>query len=82
MLFISNAQLVDPKFMINPFNILQERKFSSQRVIFPNMTMLGVHIKISGNGNIFNKQKSGEIKDKVSIEERAACLTRKSLLGL
>jgi hypothetical protein len=58
MLFISNAQTVDLKFTINPLNILsKEKNIGSKGEISLNMTKLGVHIKISGNGNVFNKQK-------------------------
>jgi hypothetical protein len=50
--------MVDPKFVINPFNILSKGKnIGSKGEISSNMTKLGVHIKISGNGNVFNKQK-------------------------
>jgi hypothetical protein len=58
MAFISNAQMVDPKFIINPLNSnSKEKNISSKGEISPNMTKLGIHIKISGNGNVFNKKK-------------------------
>jgi hypothetical protein len=56
--FISNAQLVDPKFVINPINPnLKNHNITAKGEISPNMTKLGTHIKISGNGNVFNKKK-------------------------
>ncbi len=58
MAFITNAQMVDPKFMINPPNpSLKEKSIGSKVEVSPNMTKLGTHIKISGNGNAFNKKK-------------------------
>jgi hypothetical protein len=55
MAFITNAQMVDPKFIINPINpTSKEKNISSKGEISPNMTKLGIHIKISGNGNVFN----------------------------
>jgi hypothetical protein len=58
MAFITNAQMVDPKFVINPIKPLsKEKNISNKSEISPNMTKLGIHIKISGNGNAFNKKK-------------------------
>ncbi len=58
MAFLSNAQLVDPKFVINPLNPnSKEKNILLKGEISPNLTKLGAHIKISGNGNVFNKQK-------------------------
>ncbi len=58
MSLITNAQMVDPKFIINPLNPnSKEKNITSKGEISPNMTKLGIHIKISGNGNAFNKQK-------------------------
>jgi hypothetical protein len=58
MAFITNGQMVDPKFVINPINpTSKEKNISSKGEISPNMTKLGIHIKISGNGNVFNKKK-------------------------
>jgi hypothetical protein len=58
MSFITNAQIVDPIFVINPTNpLLKEKNISSKGKISPNMTKLGTHIKIFGIGNAFNKQK-------------------------
>ncbi len=58
MSLITNAQMVDSKFVINPLNPnSKEKNISSKGEISPNMTKLGTHIKISGNGNSFNKQK-------------------------
>ncbi len=56
MAFISNAQMVDPKFVINPLNPSSKEKSIGSKVnVSPNMTKLGTHIKISGNGNAFSK---------------------------
>jgi hypothetical protein len=50
--------MVDPKFVINPVNpTSKEKNISSKWEISPNMTKLGIHIKTSGNGNVFNKKK-------------------------
>jgi hypothetical protein len=59
MTFLTNAQMVDPKFVINPLNPKSVSKdISTKGDISPNMTKLGEHIKISGNGpNVFNKRK-------------------------
>ncbi len=58
MSFLSSAQMVDPKFIINPINpYSKEKNISSKGEISSNITKLGIHIKISGNGNVFNKQK-------------------------
>ena len=59
MAFLTNAQMVDPKFVINPLNPKSVSKdISTKGDISPNMTKLGEHIKISGNGpNVFNKRK-------------------------
>ena len=56
--FITNAQMVDPKFVINPPNPnLKEKNFSTKGEVSPNMTKLSTRIKISGNGNTFKKKK-------------------------
>ncbi len=58
MSFLANAQMVDPKFVINPINPnSKEKNITSKGEISLNMTKLGSHVKISGNGNTFNKQK-------------------------
>ncbi len=58
MSFLTNAQMVDPKFVINPINPnSKEKSITSKGEISPNMTKLGSHVKISGNRNAFNKQK-------------------------
>ena len=59
MAFLINAQMVDPKFVINPLNPKSVSKdIASKGDISPNMTKLGEHIKISANGpNVFNKRK-------------------------
>jgi hypothetical protein len=65
MAFLSNAQMVDPKFVINPLNPKSESKdIATKGDISPNMTKLGEHIKISGNGpNVFNKRKKWDKVD-------------------
>jgi hypothetical protein len=58
MAFITNAQMVDPKFIINPINpASKDKNISNKGKISSNMTKLSTHIKISGNGNAFNKTK-------------------------
>jgi hypothetical protein len=58
MAFIENAQMVDPKFAINTLNPKsKEKSIMAKGEISPNMTKLGIHVKISSNGNAFNKQK-------------------------
>ncbi len=58
MAFISNTQMVDPKFRINPLNpSSKEKSIGSKAEVSPNMTKLGTHIKIFGNGNTFSKKK-------------------------
>jgi hypothetical protein len=61
MAFIFNVQMVDLKFVINSLNPdSKEKNISSKKEISPNMTKMGTHIKISGNGNVFNKKKVWE----------------------
>jgi hypothetical protein len=58
MTFISNAQILNLKFVINPLNpYSKEKNISSNGGISPNMTKLGTHIKISVNGNVLNEKK-------------------------
>jgi hypothetical protein len=58
MAFIMNAHMVDSKFVINQINPnCKEKNITFKGKISPNMSKLGTHIKISGNGNAFNKQK-------------------------
>jgi hypothetical protein len=58
MAFITNAQIVDPKFIINLLNPLSDTKAITMKgKISANMTKLSTHIKISGRGNAFSKQK-------------------------
>jgi hypothetical protein len=67
MAFIENAQMVDPKFIINTLNPKsKEKSITSKGEISPNMTKLGIHVKISGNGNAFNKQKVWDKKEQGS----------------
>ncbi len=71
----SNAQMVDPKFVINPLNPnSKEKNITSKGEISPNMTKLGIHIKISGNGNAFNKQK---VWDKDGDSGQQSCKANK-----
>jgi hypothetical protein len=50
--------MANSKFGISPLNPnSKEKNISSKGEIFPNMTKLGIHIKISGNCNVFNKKK-------------------------
>ncbi len=64
MAFIENAHMVDPKFIINTLNPeSKEKSITSKGEISPNMTKLGIHVKISGNGNTFNKQKVWDKKE-------------------
>jgi hypothetical protein len=56
MAFIENAQMVDPKFAINTLNPKSKGKsITAKGEISPNMTKLGIHVKISGYGNAFNR---------------------------
>jgi hypothetical protein len=61
--------MVDPKFVINPIKpSSKEKNISNKSEISPNMTKLGTHIKISGNGNAFNEKKiwSNQANDRKS----------------
>jgi hypothetical protein len=69
MAFITNAQMVDPKFVINPIKqSSKEKNISNKSEISHNMTKLGTHIKISGNGNAFNKKQvwSNQVNERKS----------------
>ncbi len=58
MAFLANAQMVDPKFVINPLDPnSKEKNILSNGEISVNMAKLGAHVKILGNGNVFSKQK-------------------------
>jgi hypothetical protein len=58
MAFITNAQMVDSMFVINPLDPnSKEKNISSKGEISQSMTKLGIHVKISGNGNVFNRKK-------------------------
>jgi hypothetical protein len=58
MAFITNAQMMAPKFVINPINpASKDKNISNKGKISSNMPKLGTHIKILGNGNAFNKKK-------------------------
>ncbi len=75
MSLITNAQMVDPKFVINPLNPnSKEKNITSKGKILPNMTKLGIHIKISGNSNAFNKLK---VWDKDGESGRQSCKANK-----
>jgi hypothetical protein len=74
MALISNVQMVNSKFVINPLNpYSKEKNISSKGGISPDMTKLGTHIKMSGNGNVFNEKRFGEIK---GMTTRAASLRK------
>jgi hypothetical protein len=58
MAFLANSQMVDPKFVIKSFDPNSKKKnISLKGEISTNMTKLVPHVKISGNGNVFSKQK-------------------------
>jgi hypothetical protein len=58
MTFIENAQMVDPKFVINTLNPKsKEKNITTKGKISYNMTKLGTQVKISSSSNAFNKQK-------------------------
>jgi hypothetical protein len=58
MAFITNTQMVDPKFVINPLSPnSKEKNISLKGEVSPNMTKMGTHTKISGNGITFKKRK-------------------------
>ena len=62
---LTNAQMVDPRFVINPLQAGSKEKYISSRgKISSNMTKLGCHVRISGNGNVFNRQKVWNNEDK------------------
>jgi hypothetical protein len=64
MSFISNAQMVHPKFAINLINKhSKERNITSKVKSPPKMTNLGLHVKISGYGNVFTKKKISTNQD-------------------
>jgi hypothetical protein len=69
--FIANVQIVDPKFIINPFNPLSDAKAIMMKgEISTNMTRLSTHIKISGKDNRFSKQKVWEKGDEDKSNDR------------
>ncbi len=55
---LSNAQIVNPKFVIDPINQFNKDKdIVVKGNISTNMTKLGTHVQISGDGYTFLKQK-------------------------
>jgi hypothetical protein len=53
---LNNAPIVDPKFVINPINqFSKDKDIAVKGNISTNMTKLGIHIQISGNGYTFLK---------------------------
>jgi hypothetical protein len=75
MAFLANAQMVDPKFVINPLDPnSKERIISSKGEISANMTKLGAHVKISDNGNMFSKQK---VWDRGELDNWKTCKSNK-----
>jgi hypothetical protein len=78
MAFITTAQIVDPKFIINPLNPLSDTKpITMKGEISPNMTKLSTHIKISGRGNAFSKQKVWDKKEDDKNNGRKNCKANK-----
>jgi hypothetical protein len=75
MAFLANAQMVDPKLVINPLDPnSKEKNILSKGEISTNMTKLGAHVKISGNGNVFSKQK---VWNKEESSDRGTCKSNK-----
>jgi hypothetical protein len=55
---LTNAQIIDPKFVISLMNpTTKEKDIAVKGDISPNMMKLSLHVKISGNANAFSKQK-------------------------
>ncbi len=76
MAFLANAQMVDPMFVINPLNSnSKEKNIALKGEISANMTKLGRHVKISGNGNVFSKQK---VWNKEETGNRATCKAKRN----
>jgi hypothetical protein len=55
---LTTTQIVDPKFLINPIDPQsKEKDIAVKGNISTNMTKLGIHVQVSGNGYTFLKQK-------------------------
>jgi hypothetical protein len=75
---LGNAQIVDPKFVINPIEpFSKDKDIITKADISTNMTKLGIHVQISGNGYTFlkkqqigDKEKQGKKFSKKKIEIR------------
>jgi hypothetical protein len=79
MAFIKNAQMVDPKFVINTLNPnSKDKSITSKGEISLNMTKLGIHVKISGNSNAFNKQKVWDREEQGNNGKTTEIPTRKN----
>jgi hypothetical protein len=59
---LGNAQIVNPKFVINPIkSFSKDKNITTKADISTNMTKLGIHVQISGNGYTFlKKQQIGD----------------------
>jgi hypothetical protein len=78
MAFITNVQIVGPKFIINPLNPLSDTKpITMKGEISPNMTKLSTHIKISGRGNAYSKQKVWDKGEDDKNNSRKNCKANK-----
>ncbi len=65
---LSNAQIVDPKFVINPIKqFSKEKDIMAKGDISTNMTKLRIHVLISGNGYTFLKQERFGIRKERSL---------------
>ncbi len=68
---VTNAQMVDPKFVINPLQEKsKEKNITSRGEISNNVTKLGSHVRISGSGNVFNCQKVWNNEDKSGSKKK------------
>ncbi len=78
MAFITNVQIVDPKFIINPLNPLSDTKaIMTKGEISPNMTKLSTPIKISGRDDAFSKHKVWDKGDDGKNNGRRNCKANK-----
>jgi hypothetical protein len=59
VVFMVNAKMVNPTFVWNPIdpNVTSLNDITSKGKIPTNMTMLGSHVKVSGSGYSFVKQR-------------------------
>ncbi len=62
---LSNAQIVNPKFVLNPIkSYSKDKDITTNADISTNMTKLGIHVQISGNGYTFLKKQQIGDKEK------------------